>query len=192
MDSKFLFIGNGKGALNLKERINDYDIIVRFNNRPLNKDVGHRTDMMINNDKNIRVLNFLKSPSENSCTHFVKYYNTGSNNVIMKKLAKVKQQLLNRNSIITHLNIPGIFEAKFIEKYSPIPLNKHPTTGLVALLYFTHRNFDCTVIGFDNLTEIACNLRNDHYFENKHRAASSHDWKQEQEIFKLLNVKVLK
>mgnify|MGYP002883466854 CR=1 FL=1 len=187
MDSKFLFIGNGKSALNLKERINEYDFIVRFNVFKLNSNVGNKTDLHIINDKNFFIKKILSKNAQNLKKSIVKYEIPITNHILRKRIDLVKSKLEQQD-----YNLPKIFHTSIIKHYSPIQLNKQASTGLVVLLYFTHRNFDCTVIGFDNLTDDECNLNNDHYFEKNHRAAGSHDWKQEREIVKLLPIKILK
>ena len=187
---KILFVGNGKSAMNLKERINEYDVIVRFNEFKTNDYVGHRTDVHISNDKNVFVKKFLNSESKNENLCFVKFADCPYNLILRRNMKRVQEKLKNKTEIMERYNIPKYYDSDIIKELSPVPLNLQPSTGMTVLLYFIHNGFDCTIIGFDNLTKDDCDLKDIHYFE-KRVATEAHDWQQEREIVKGFPLKIL-
>jgi hypothetical protein len=179
---KFLLIGNGKSALNLKDRINDYDIVVRFNNKPLNDNVGYRTDMMILNGDNFNLEIFRQS----NC-HYMKPSSTSS-------LTKMVCEEIENSNIENskNNNFPKVFDGKNIQKNAPVKFNKDASTGLLMILFLLNMNYQCTVIGFDNLTHESTDLTNNHYYNDSTKAYNAHDWNHERKLVKQLPIKVLK
>ena len=196
---RILLIGNGDGAKNLKELINDFNIVVRFNHGVLhlNEDVGYRTDIHVMNETNKFVKNmFLNSEThmENCC--FVKT-TYSSKNILDSE--QVKEKLKHKTEFMIKHNIPKIFGSKEIiqqvtESSIELPVltsmkskgEKHPSIGMIMILFFVVNKFSCTIIGFDLLTNETFKLTNDHYFEKKHNASNEHDWSRERQIIKLL------
>ena len=152
-DKKVIVIGNGKYEKeNMSKYINKYDIVVRFNNYPINnynQHIGSKTDM---------------------------WFISGATYLKNKKLVKARKDKIKTKYIVSpdfykdeYYSINDKEFNKILEKKDILIPQKYdfgkkwPSTGILALFYLIPKYNDITIFGFNSFDP---NQKSIHFYES--------------------------